>query len=117
MTSPERLDLPPLDQIRLAEAEVIRRLAASRLASEEAIAEAQARAAAIQREAVASGREEGKARYREAVSAAEAEADVILAESRRRAEELRNAGMRRQSVAVDLILDAVLGGREEPAEQ
>jgi vacuolar-type H+-ATPase subunit H len=115
MTASAQPELPPLDQIRLAEAQVIRRLAAARQASESVIAEAQSYAAALKREAARAGRRDGEAYCRQAISAAEEEAGRLLAEARRRAEELRCAGGERHPAAVAMILAAVLGEDEEPA--
>ena len=82
----------PLDQIRQAEVDVARRVAAARQSADDAIREAQAQAAALERQASEIGRQEGLADYQAIVSNAEDEARRLIARARSQAESLRRRG-------------------------
>ena len=82
----------PLDQIRQAEVDVARRVAAARQSADDAIREAQAQAAALKRQACEIGRQEGLAEYQAIVSNAEDKARRLIARARSQAESLRRRG-------------------------
>lgn len=87
-----RIERSPLDQIRQAEAEIMRRIAAARRAAEATVQEAQAQVVNLKRQARETGRREGQAEYREIISRAEEEARALVEQARRRAEILRRQG-------------------------
>jgi len=102
-------ELSPLDQIRLVEGEMARRLIVAREAAEQAAGKARAEAEQIKREAKEKGDQEGRIRYREATARAEEEAQAIRAEAQARAETLQRDGARHMDRAVDRALRIVLG--------
>ena len=101
--------LSPLDQIRLVEGEMARRLIVARESSEQEAAKARLEAATLKREAREKGEQEGQIRYKEGTTRAEEEAKAILAEAQARAESLRRDGAWRMERAVDQALRIVLG--------
>lgn len=103
------LELSPLDQIRMAEAEVTRTLIAAREASEQNTANARAQAALLKKEAKVKGEREGQIRYKEIIAGAEEEASVILAQAGQKTVSLRRSGQARMDRAVDRALQIVLG--------
>lgn len=107
--NPDLTDLSPLDQIRLVEAEITRRIIAAREASERALTEARAKAALIKDQAHESGTQQGRLRHKEIVSKAEEEAHVILAQGHRQATVLRHNGDVRMELAVHEAINIVLG--------
>jgi vacuolar-type H+-ATPase subunit H len=111
MTNPalREAQLSPLDQIRIAEADVTRKIAAAREQREHLLAKAKARANELLNEAEESGRREGQIAYREIVAKAEEEAKAILAGANHRAKELRRAGNRQMDTAVRQVVNIVTG--------
>jgi vacuolar-type H+-ATPase subunit H len=101
--------LSPLDQIRLVEGEMARRLIVAREAAEQEAARARLEAAVIKREAREKGEQEGQIRYKEVTAQAEEEAKILLAQSEHRAETLRRHGALRMDRAVDQASRIVLG--------
>jgi vacuolar-type H+-ATPase subunit H len=100
--------LSPLDQIRLAEAEVTRKVVAAREASEHAVTEARTQAALLKKQAHASGNRAGQIRYKEIVSRAEEEARTIVEHAYNQANELRRNGQARMEVAIQEVTSIVL---------
>ena len=96
----DKTDSSPLDQIRQAEAEITRRVAAARQAAEATAQKVQAQAEAIKRHARETGQCEGEAQYREIVSLAKEDAVAVIAQAQRRAEILRCQG--------DLCIDDIV---------
>ena len=110
MTEPlPAIELSPLDQIRMAEGEVTRKVIVARESSEKGIAEARAQAAQIKKEAKEKGEREGQIRYKEVIVGAEEQAKAILAQTRQRTEILRRNGQSRMDRAVERALQIVLG--------
>jgi len=105
--------LSPLDQIRLVEGEMARRLIVAREAAEQEAAKARLEAATLKREAGEKGKQEGQIRYKEVTAHAEEEAKVLLAQSEHQAESLRRNGAMRMDRAVDQELHIILGTMEE----
>ncbi len=101
--------LSPLDQIRLAEAEITRKVMSAREATRRAIAEARAQAARIKKEAREAGNREGQIRYKEIVSKAEEEARAIVAHAHNQAADLRRKGQARMETAIREAVHIVLG--------
>jgi vacuolar-type H+-ATPase subunit H len=105
--------LSPLDQIRLVEGEMTRRLIVAREAAEQQAVKARAEAATLKGEAKEKGEVEGQIRYKEVTKRAEEEAKVLRAQAEGRAESLRRDGAVRMDRAVDRALQIILGMREE----
>ena len=105
--SPEGLS--PLDQIRLVEAEIARKIVTARETSERAVAEARAQAARLKKEAREAGAREGQIRYKEIVSKAEEEAQAIVGRAHNQASDLRQKGQARMDAAIQDAVNIVLG--------
>lgn len=109
LQSQMKTELSPLDQIRMAEANVARKIALSRELAEIRVAQAGFQARLLVDEARESGKRDGQARYQEIISTAEEEARAILAESHARVETLRCEGIRRMDMAVDQVVETLVG--------
>ena len=110
MAEPTSTDgLSPLDQIRLVEAELTRRMIAAREASERNMAEARAQVAQIKKRAREAGEREGQIQYKEIITQAEEQAKVILAQAHHEAENLSRKGQARMERATQEAMDIVLG--------
>ena len=103
------VSLSPLDQIRLCEAEVTRRVAAARQSAEESLAGARSEAANLKKQAKERGLQRGQAQYQEVILKAEENAKVIVAQARRRSEELSQRGRRRIDEAVNSVASIIVG--------
>ena len=103
----------PLDQIRQAEAEVTRRVAAARQVAEDAIREARAQAADLKRQARESGHREGLADFQATVSSAEDEARRLIAPARSHADSLRRRGDLFGETAAHCAIAVVIGLKTE----
>ena len=110
--------LSPLDQIRLIEAEITRKIVAARDASEHGAANARAQAAQIKKQARDSGSRGGQIRFKEIVSKAEEEARTIVTHAHNQAGDLHRKGQARMEVAIQEAIGIVLGlkggGANEP---
>jgi vacuolar-type H+-ATPase subunit H len=115
MDSPKgsALESSPLDQIRQAEAEVTRQLAAARKAAEAALEDARSQAAQLKRKARENGRLDGEAQCRETISQAQREACAIVAQAQNREEGLRQQGELRMEAAVRFAVAVVMGQEAE----
>jgi vacuolar-type H+-ATPase subunit H len=102
------IELTPLDQIRQAEVDLARQVAAAREAAEQVIANANAQAAQLKNDAREQGKREGLARYQDIINNAEEEARAIIAQGQRSAEELRRKGSERMQIAVSHALSIVI---------
>jgi vacuolar-type H+-ATPase subunit H len=107
--------LSPLDQIRLFEAEITRKIITTRQASERSLAEARAQAALIKKHAHESGEHEGQIRYKAILSEAEEEAQAIVGHAHNRAAELHQRGSARMELAIQEAIRIVLGLKERHA--
>ena len=105
--------LSPLDQVRLAEANVTRMVAAALENNEHTLMEAKAQAKLLMDEARQNGEREGRNQYREIISGAEEEARAVRAVAVHRAEELRKKGNRRMNIAVHRVINIITGMEEE----
>jgi len=104
-------ELSPLDQIRLAEAEITRKIVTARETSAQARAAARARATLLKKQAQESGTREGQNRYKELVSKAEENAHAIVERAHNQAAELREQGRARMELAIQDATGIVLGLR------
>lgn len=93
-------ELSPLDQIRYAEGEVTRRVAAAREEAKRVEDRARKQARQMIAQARDIGRSEGEARMREIVANTQEEAKAILARAKNLSEELRRRGHNRIDLAV-----------------
>jgi len=110
MLEPTSADgLSPLDQIRLVEAEIARKIAAAREASEHSASNARAQAALLKKQAEEKGKREGQIRYKETIAKTEEQAEVIVAQAQYEADDLRETGQARMEQAVNEALNIVLG--------
>lgn len=105
-------ELPPLDQIRLAEAEIIRKTMAAHEDAERRLVDARTQAAQIKKEAQEKGIQTGKAHYKELLARAEEEARAITAHAKKRITLLQGKGHARMGDAVETVLNFVLGSGE-----
>ena len=117
MANPEvgEAQLSPLDQVRLAEANVTRQVAAALENSEQSIKKAKAQAKLLLDEARQKGEREGQIQYREIVSEAEEKARAVRADADHEAEELRLRGSRKMDIAVRRVVNIVTGIEEDEA--
>jgi V/A-type H+-transporting ATPase subunit G/H len=102
-------ELSPLDQIRLTEAEITRRIVAAREDAERRLAEARTQAARIKKQAREEGTRTGKVQFKEILSRAEEEARAIIAHARNQAENLHQKGHSHMELAVEYAVSIVLG--------
>jgi len=110
MDKPTSADgLSPLDQIRLVEAEITRKVAAAREASEHSAANARIQAALLKKQAEENGKREGQIRFKETIAKAEEQAEVIIAQAQHEADDLRENGQARMEQAVKEALNILLG--------
>jgi vacuolar-type H+-ATPase subunit H len=114
MSEPTYTDgFSPLDQIRLVEAEITRKVVTTRESSEHSAANAHVQAALLKRQAEEKGGREGQIRYKETIAKAEEQAKVIIAQAQHEAEDLRQTGQTRMERAVNEALNIVLGTKGE----
>ena len=111
MINPGQRDahLSPLDQIRLAEADVTRKIAKVREDHERILTNAQTQAKEMVVAAEESGQREGETQYREIIFEAEEEAKAILAGAKHQATALRRKGNRHMDTAVRQVVNIVTG--------
>jgi vacuolar-type H+-ATPase subunit H len=110
MANPTSADeLSPLDQIRLVEAEIARKVVAAREASERTVAASHSQAVLLKKQAHESGTGEGQVRYKSIVSQAEEEAHTMVARAHDQAANLRRKGYARMEAAIQEAVDIVLG--------
>jgi len=102
-------ELSPLDQIRLAEAEIMRKTMTAHEDAERRLSHAHTQAESIKKEARATGTQAGKAHYKEIVSRAEEEARAIRAHAKNQAKQLEKKGHTRIDKAVAYVLNIILG--------
>jgi len=106
-------ELSPLDQIRLAEAEITRKTVAARENAERRLTEARTQAARIKKQAREEGARAGKVQYKEIISRAEEEARAITAHAQNQANTLQQKGHSRMGMAVEYAVSIVLGLNED----
>ncbi len=112
----EPLETSPLDQIRQAEAEVTRQVVAARRAAQEQENDVRRKISSLKSEARLQGEQEGKVEYRQRVTEAREEAQVLVSEARKRAQDLRRRGDQWMAVAVRRAIEIVLGEEQGPDE-
>jgi vacuolar-type H+-ATPase subunit H len=110
MADPESaIGLSPLDQIRLVEAEIMRKIVAAREASERVVIQARAQATLLKKQAHETGTREGQIRYKEIVSKAEDEARRIVERAHNQAANLMRKGQGRMESAIEEAIIIILG--------
>ena len=109
-------DLSPLDQIRLVESEMARRITAARAAADQSLVNARAQTTQRKNEARETGIREGQVLYKESVAKAEEEARSLSAQAQIQAAELRQKGHLRMDAAVRLTINVVLGRQVETGD-
>lgn len=85
-------ELSPLDQIRQTEAHITRQVAAAREAAKQTVADMKNKAKETINDASKAGRHEGQKRYKEIVSNAEEEAQILIAQAYKKAEQMQRRG-------------------------
>jgi len=105
-------DFSPLDQIRLVEAEITRKIVAAREASERAVANAHSQAGVLKKQARESGNREGQVQYKAIISKAEEEAQTMVAHAHKQAKDLLQFGSARMDVAIQYAVGIVVGLEE-----
>ena len=105
----------PLDQIRQVEAEVAQEIAAARDRAEADLKEARAKAA-DKREAQEIARRESEKHYKKIIAKAEKEAEALIEQSHKQAEELRKTGKSRMDDAIRFVVNTVVGSQPEEAD-
>jgi len=103
------VELSPLDQIRLAEAEITRKTVAACENAERRFAEARMQATRIKKQAREEGTRVGKVQYKEIVSRTAEEASAIIANAQNQADTLQQKGQSRMELAVEYAVSIVLG--------
>lgn len=109
--------LSPLDQIRLVEAEVTRKIVTAREATEHRLVDARAQAALLKKQAHESGEQQGRIRYKEIVTEAEDEARAIILHAHNQAADLHQKGSAHMELAVREAIRIVLGLKEGRAHE
>jgi vacuolar-type H+-ATPase subunit H len=104
--------LSPLDQIRLTEAEMARKIATTREAAEHARIEARSQAALLREQAREAGLRKGQICYNEIAAGAEQEARAIVESAHSQAAELQRKGQACMDVAIQEVTNIVLGLKE-----
>jgi vacuolar-type H+-ATPase subunit H len=106
----------PLDQIRQAEVEIKRRIAAAQRAAEADVQKARLQAEDLKRQAGETGRCEGEMEYQDIIRRAKEDARTLIAQAHRRAEDQRRQGDLRMDIVVRSAV-AILVGQEEESKQ
>ncbi|MBI5842004.1 MAG: hypothetical protein HZB19_18105 [Chloroflexi bacterium] len=104
--------LSPLDQIRLAEAEITRKIVTVREASERTVIDARAQSTLFKKQAQEAGNREGQIHCKGIVSKAEEEARTILVRAHNQAADLSRKGQARMEAAIQEAISIVLGLKE-----
>jgi len=110
MSEPTSVDgLSLLDQIRLVEAEITRKIVAAREASVQQAVNARLQAALLKKQAGEKGEREGQIRYKETIAKAEEQAHVIITQAQHEADTLRRSGQARMEQGIHESLNIVMG--------
>lgn len=100
VVSPTPTMYSSLDQIRQAEAEVARRVAATRESAGRKVAQTRRDAALLKTQAQEVGRQKGQAQYREIIARTEEEVSAMIAQAQLQADQMRLKGRQRLTAAV-----------------
>ena len=110
MADPSSTDgLSALDQIRLAEAEITRKVVKAREAAEQSLINARAEAVLLKKQADEAGNREGQIRFKGIVSKAEDEAHALVAHAHNQATDLRRRGQAHMETAIQEAISILLG--------
>ena len=107
----------PLEQIRLAEAETSRQIAAARQAAEEIVVDAHRQAATLKEDALDAGHLAGQKEAQEHLAQIQTEARRLIAQAQVQAEESNQYGVEQMDRAVKYALLFVIGLPEEREEK
>lgn len=105
--------LSPLDLVRQEEAEVARRVAASREAAGQMVVKAEEQARTLVEEARLAGAREGQAHYRRLILEAQDEVRAICLEGQKRVEDLRRAEAEWLEIAVQHVVAIIAATGED----
>jgi len=108
-----RNQLSLLDQIRLAETDVARRIATARELAVRDITLASTEAGQIKKQAGVQGEHAGKIHYKEIVEKAEEQAHILVVQAEKESEYLRLSGQSLMEQAVEEVLNIILGKKNE----
>lgn len=118
MTDPIATDgLSPLDQIRLAEAEVTRKVIAARERAERAVNEAREQARLLKKQAQQAGTLAGQKQYKEIITQAEEEGRLLIEHAQAQIAEMRQKGPGLMEFAIQEALALILGVRMEGGDE
>ena len=109
---PPEIEFSPLDQIRQAEAEITRQVAAARQSAAHNLDLARKEAAHLVAQAREDGQQEGQARCQEIIEAAEIEAKHLVDQAQALVDERSRVGTQRMELAVQQIVDRVIGSNK-----
>ena len=110
-----KAQLTPLDQIRLAEVNVTRKVAAALENSDHSLTNAKTQAKLLLDEARQKGKHKGQIQYREIISEAEEKARAVRAGADQQVEALRQKGGRKMGAAVRRVVNIIAGSEEDEA--
>lgn len=102
-------ELSPLDQIRLVETEVTRKIVTAREASESRVVETRTQAALLKKQSREAGEHKGQLRYKEIIAESEEEAHAMVVHAHSQADELHQKGYIRTELAIQEAVRIVLG--------
>jgi vacuolar-type H+-ATPase subunit H len=106
---PPGIELSPLDQIRQAEADITRQVAAARQSAVHSLDVARKEAAHLVAQARKDGQQEGQTRCQEIIEAAKGEAKRLVEQAQAQVNEHSQTGTQRMELAVQQIIDLVIG--------
>jgi vacuolar-type H+-ATPase subunit H len=109
MVDPISTGLSPLDQIRLAEAEIARKIVAARQAFEHNLVNARTQGTLLKKQAYELGNRKGQIIYKETVSKAEEEARTMVVHAHKKASDLQRGGQDQMEEAVQRAVAVILG--------
>lgn len=107
----------PLEQIRLAEAEISRQIAAARQSAEQIVADAHRQAATLKEDALDAGHLAGQKAAQEHLAQIQTEASRMIAQAQVRTEESNQYGVEHIDAAVKYAVLFVIGLPEEGEEK
>jgi vacuolar-type H+-ATPase subunit H len=103
----------PLDQIRQAESEATRRIAAAHEKAKQMLEDARVHAAQIKSQAREAGLSAGRQQYTQIVANAEEQASMLITQANQLAENLRRTGEQRIDEAIRYALGVIIGLKGE----
>jgi len=110
-------NLSPIEQIRHAEAEIIRQVATAREAAEECLKAAKIKAERLQSEAILEGKQEGEKLYQQTIDQAREAAARIVDQANKQANEMRENGKLNMGLVIQQALHYTLDMQTDQAEE